>query len=113
MPGFASLSSGSPSGREQDAAAVPAPAGRAAHIEVLEVMADLLSGIGEGSPPDAFFSRLCEAICRLASMKRAVLVLYDAARRRVRAVGAHGIDLDPFAELFVTVDSVPVARRAL
>jgi signal transduction histidine kinase len=85
----------------------------AGHIEVLELMSDLLSGIGEGSPPDAFYSSLCEAICRLASMKRAVLVRYDNARRRVRAVGAHGIELELFADLFVTVDSVPVARRAL
>jgi signal transduction histidine kinase len=87
--------------------------GRAGHIEVLEVMSDLLSGVGEGSPPDAFFSRLCEAICRLTSMQRAVLFRYDSARRRVRAVGAHGIELDRFADLFVTVDSVPVARKAL
>jgi signal transduction histidine kinase len=86
---------------------------RAGHIEVLEVMSDLLSGIGEGSPPDAFYSSLCEAICRLASMKRAVLVRYDSARRRVRAVGAHGIELELFADLFVTIDSVPPARRAL
>lgn len=86
---------------------------RAGHIEVLEVMSDLLSGVGEGSPPDAFYSSLCEAICRLASMKRAVLVRYDSARRRVRAVGAHGIELELFAGLFVTIDSVPVARRAL
>jgi signal transduction histidine kinase len=86
---------------------------RAGHIEVLEVMSDLLSGIGEGSPPDAFFSSLCEAICRLTSMRRAVLVHYDSVRRRVRAVGAHGIELDVFADLFVTIDSVPVARRSL
>jgi signal transduction histidine kinase len=86
---------------------------RAGHIEVLEVMSDLLAGVGEGSPPDAFYSSLCEAICRLASMKRAVLVRYDSARRRVRAVGAHGIELELFADLFVTIDSVPVARRAL
>jgi signal transduction histidine kinase len=86
---------------------------RAGHIEVLEVMSDLLSSVGEGSPPDAFFSSLCEAICRLASMKRAVLVRYDSARRRVRAVGAHGIELEFFADLFVTIDSVPAARRAL
>ena len=85
----------------------------AGHIEVLEVMSDLLSGVGEGSPPDAFFSRLCEAICRLTSMRRAVLFRYDGARRRVRAVGAHGIELEPFADLFVTIDSVPVARQAL
>jgi signal transduction histidine kinase len=85
----------------------------AVHVEALEVMSDLLLGVGEGSPPDAFFSSLCEAICRLTSMRRAVLFRYDSARRRVRAVGAHGIELERFAELFVTVDSVPVARRAL
>jgi len=76
-------------------------------------MSDLLSGIGEGSPPDAFFSSLCEAICRLTSMRRAVLVRYDSARRRVRAAGAHGIDLELFADVFLTIDSVPVARQAL
>lgn len=85
----------------------------AGHIEALEVMSDLLMGVGEGSPPDAFFSSLCEAICRLTSMRRAVLFRYDAIRRRVRAVGAHGIELERFAHLFVTIDSVPVARRAL
>jgi signal transduction histidine kinase len=85
----------------------------AVHIEVLEVMSDLLLGVGEGSPPDAFFSSLCEAICRLTSMRRAVLFRYDSARRRVRAVGAHGIELELFAEVFVTIDSVPVVRRAL
>ncbi len=87
--------------------------GGTSHIEVLELMSDLLLGVGEGSPPDAFFSSLCEAICRLTSMKRAVLVRYDRTRRRVRAVGAHGIELDVFADLFVTIDSVPVAREAL
>src|SRR5271170_1689720 len=86
---------------------------RAGHIEVLEVISDLLSGVGEGSPPDAFFSSLCDAICRMTAMKRAVLFRYDSARRRVRAVGAHGIELELFADLFVTVDSVPVVRRAL
>jgi signal transduction histidine kinase len=96
-----------------DAVKVDTTHPRAGHIEVLEVMSDLLSGVGEGSPPDAFFSSLCEAICRLASMKRAVLVRYDSERRRVRAVGAHGIELELFADLFVTIDSVPVARRAL
>jgi signal transduction histidine kinase len=86
---------------------------QARHVEMLDVMAGLLSEVGEGSPPDAFFSRLCEAICRLTSMRRAVLFRYDSRRRRVRAVGAHGMDLDVFADLFVTIDSVPVARAAL
>ena len=101
-----------PAASPPEAANVAAHAG-ASHIEVLELMSDLLLGVGEGSPPDAFFSSLCEAICRLTSMKRAVLVRYDRTRRRVRAVGAHGIELDVFADLFVTIDSVPVAREAL
>jgi len=58
-------------------------------VAALEVMSDLLLGVGEGSPPDAFFSSLCEAICRLTSTRRAVLFRYDRARRRMRAVGAH------------------------
>ena len=118
MPGAAPSSSGSPSSgpaqpERPDALAAGAAKAGAGHIEVLEVISDLLSGVGEGSPPDAFFSSLCEAICRLASMKRAVLIRYDSVRRRVRAVGAHGIELEVFADLFVTIDSVPVARRAL
>src|SRR5271165_537743 len=113
MPRTASPPSGSPPSGSTDAGLDGGAGASAGHIEVLEVMSDLLLGVGEGSPPDAFFSSLCEAICRLASMKRAVLVRYDSARRRVRAVGAHGIELEIFADLFVTIDSVPVARRAL
>jgi signal transduction histidine kinase len=113
MQGVIPLSPGASGLRDLDEREGARPREGAGHIEVLEVMSDLLSGVGEGSPPDAFFSSLCEAICRLTSMKRAVLFRYDSARRRVRAVGAHGIELELFAELFVTVDSVPVARLAL
>ena len=45
---------------------------------------------------DDFYSRLCEATCRLADMDRAVIFRYDGARRRVRAAGAYGIDLETF-----------------
>jgi signal transduction histidine kinase len=89
------------------------PGASSDHIEALDVMADLLLGIGEQSPPDAFFSSFCEAICRLTSMKRAVMFRYDNVRRRVRAVGAHNFELERFADMFVTVDSVPVARQSL
>ena len=91
----------------------PRASADAAHVEALELMSGLLLGVGEGSPPDAFFSSLCEAICDLTAMRRAVLFRYDSDHRRVRAVGAHGIGLERFADLFVTIDSVPVARQAL
>jgi GAF domain-containing protein len=83
------------------------------HIEALELFADLLAQLEEEATPDAFYGELCEAICRLTSMERAVIFRYDGARRRVRAAGAHGLDLAMFRKVHVTVESAPLARRAL
>jgi signal transduction histidine kinase len=38
---------------------------------------------------------------------------YDPARGRVRAVDAHGLDVEQFAEAHVTVESAPIAAQAL
>jgi signal transduction histidine kinase len=46
-------------------------------------------------------------------MRRAVIFRYDAARRRVRAAGAHGLDIEQFAGAHVTVESAPIAARSL
>ena len=46
-------------------------------------------------------------------MDRAVIFRYDGARRRVRAAGAYGIDLELFADAQVTVETVQVARDSL
>ena len=62
---------------------------------------------------DDFYSRLCEATCKLADMDRAVIFRYDGARRRVRAAGAYGIDPELFADAQVTVETVQVARDSL
>jgi signal transduction histidine kinase len=83
-------------------------------IEALELFVGVLSQ-SEGGPPsgEAFYGRLCDAVCRLARMRRAIIFRYDPARRRVRAVGSHGVDLEQFAEAHVTVESAPIAARAL
>lgn len=83
------------------------------HIEALDVFVDVLSQLDEEAAPDEFYNRLCEAICRLASMERAVIFRYDGARRRVRAAGAHGLDVAEFSDAYITVESAPVAERAL
>jgi signal transduction histidine kinase len=44
---------------------------------------------------------------------RAVIFRYDSARRRVRLAGAFKIDIRDFEGLFLTVEAVPIARRAL
>ncbi len=81
--------------------------------EVLDAFVGVLADADAGVSTDAFYGRLCEVICRLAAMDRAVLFRYDPGRRRVRAAGAHGIDLALFERLNVTVDQVAIARRAL
>jgi len=82
-------------------------------IEALDAFVEVLGDADAGTSRDAFYGRLCEVICRLAEMDRAVLFRYDEARRRVRASGAHNLDLAIFADAHVDVESAPVARQAL
>jgi signal transduction histidine kinase len=82
-------------------------------IEALELFVEVLSQSERNATGDDFYDRLCEAVCRLARMRRAVIFRYDAARRRVRAAGAHGLDLEQFADAHVTVESAPFAAQAL
>jgi signal transduction histidine kinase len=82
-------------------------------IDTLEVFVELLARVESDGSSDAFYGSLCEAVCRLARMDRAVIFRYDEARRRVRAAGAYGLDLDLFADAIVTVESAPIARMAL
>jgi signal transduction histidine kinase len=82
-------------------------------IEALELFVEVLSQSEQEPSNDDFYDRLCEAVCRLARMRRAVIFRYDAARRRVRAAGAHGLDLEQFADAHVTVESAPFAAQSL
>ncbi|MET0816212.1 MAG: GAF domain-containing protein [Solirubrobacteraceae bacterium] len=83
------------------------------HIDVLETFVELLTRVEADGSSESFYSSLCEAVCRLTSMDRAVIFRYDEAHRRVRAAGAFGLDLERFARSRVTVESVPIARQAL
>jgi signal transduction histidine kinase len=84
-----------------------------AQLDAIELVAETLLNSESDGQVDDFYSSLCEAICRLTSMTRAVIFRYDSARRRVRAAGAYGVDLSVFAGAFVTVESAPLARQAL
>ena len=93
-----------------------APAGERSGVGVsaLELFVEVLARAGNGSAAvDDFYDRLCEAICRLAHLRRAIIFRYDPARRRVGAVGAHGLELERFAEAHVSVESAPITARAL
>jgi signal transduction histidine kinase len=84
-----------------------------AGVEPLEVFVELLAQIDADTPSDEFYDRICEAICRLTTMRRAAIFMADAGRRRVRAVGAHGTSFSQLAELRPTLVNTPIAQRAL
>src|SRR3990170_8777579 len=81
----------------------------------LDTVVELLSGIdAEGSdPPREFYDRLCEAMCRLTTMERAGLLLYDDTRKLVLPVGSHGLEQGLLDDVYGTLDETPIAQRAL
>jgi signal transduction histidine kinase len=83
------------------------------HIDALEVFAEVLSRDADELAPDAFYGRLCDAVCRLTAMRKAVIFRYDPAYRRVRAVGSHEIDLGLFDDFHLGVEVLPITRIAL
>jgi signal transduction histidine kinase len=86
-----------------------------AGVEPLEVFVELLSELDSDNSPTEFYDRICEAICRLTTMRRAAIFMADAARRRVRVVGSHGTSFAQLATLkpTPTLISTPIAQRAL
>ena len=84
-----------------------------AELRAVETLADLLFAFDTEDPDGGFYSRVCEATCRLAEMDRAVLFLYDATLRSVRAVGSHGIELSRLSDVRATAEKTPIALRAL
>ncbi len=90
-----------------------AAAGQQYSIAALDLLSDVLARIDDDLGSAEFYSRLAEAVCRIAQMQRAVIFSYDDARRRVHAAGSHGVGLDRFTDAEITVESAPVAREAL
>lgn len=82
-------------------------------VRAVETFAELLFAVDSEEGQGAFFDRLCEAACQLASLDRAIVFLYDPALRRVRVAGSHRISVDDFRDMHIQVDSAPIALRAL
>ncbi len=89
------------------------PAALFAGVEPLEVFVELLAELDTDTSSTEFYDRICEAICRLTTMRRAAIFMADAGRRRVRAVGAHGTSFEQLSALRPTLVDTPIAQRAL
>ncbi len=85
----------------------------APRLEALDVLVDLLSDVESPNPSGDFYDRVCEAVCRMTTMERAVFFLYDQARAGVRPVGSYGFDPELLSQVFGTLEDAPLAHRAL
>src|SRR6201986_5664237 len=94
---------------------VEGPPSLFAGVEPLEVFVELLADLDNDTTSTEFYDRICEAICRLTTMRRAAIFMADFGRRRARVVGAYGTSFTELATLepTPTLISAPIARRAL
>ena len=64
--------------------------------DAVDLIVGLLGQVDEDhfelAPRSEFYSRLCQAVCELVPMRRALLFLHDEVRRAVRPMGSHGFD---------------------
>src|SRR5829696_8045325 len=83
--------------------------------DALDVIVELLGALDgtPGPPGGGFYDRLCEGLCRMTSMTRAGLLLYDDARQLVVPVGSHGMEASMLAEVYGTLEETPIAQVAL
>jgi len=84
-------------------------------VDALDVFVELLSELDDdgGSSSREFYDRLCEAVCRLTSMRRAGLLLYDDTRKLVVPVGSHGLQAEVMEQIYGNLEETPIAQRAL
>jgi signal transduction histidine kinase len=84
-------------------------------IASLHLFASLLGEVEHATPdaPGAFYNRLAEAVCRLGSMRSAVVFVYDDVARRVRVVGSHDVDIQLFDGHTLAIETAPITGRAL
>ncbi|MEI7625734.1 MAG: GAF domain-containing protein [Actinomycetota bacterium] len=86
--------------------------GQAEHVVTLEVITDLLLSVEGNEPPESFYNRLCEAVCRVTAMTRATIFDYDRALQRATMTGSFGLGGDGF-QGSIQIESSPMILTAL
>ena len=78
---------------------------------IVELLRELDRDPSAGGP--GFYDRLCAALCSVAGMQRAGLLLYDDARQLVVPIGSHGIEATLLGDIYGTLEETPIAQVAL
>jgi hypothetical protein len=81
--------------------------------DAIDLLVEALSGGDVDLDRAGFYSRLAEGVARVGQMHRVVIFRFDEVTRRVDAAGAHGLDLELFADVPVSLELAPDAARAL
>jgi signal transduction histidine kinase len=83
--------------------------------DALDVFVGLLSELDADTESGSrdFYDSLCEAVCRLTSMRRVGLVLWDDTRKLVVPAGSHGVPSELMEQIYGTLEETPIAQRAL
>jgi signal transduction histidine kinase len=84
-----------------------------AGVEPLEVFVELLADLDADATQAVFYDRICEAICRLTTMRRAAIFMSEGRGHRIRTVGSYGTSFAQLAALRPTLLGTPIAQRAL
>ncbi|MDP9188283.1 MAG: GAF domain-containing protein [Actinomycetota bacterium] len=77
------------------------------------MLAGLLAELDSARDVSGFCDHVCEALCRLTSLERAVLFLYEPATNAVRSFGSSNLDKALMGEIEATLEEAPIAQRAL
>ncbi len=86
----------------------------ALRADALDLVVRLLLELGDDAADShPFHDRICEAVCELTSLERAVLFLYDPARRLVVPAGSHGVEPELLAHAYGSIEETPIARLSL
>lgn len=83
--------------------------------DAVDVFVSLLSELDNDADSTSrdFYDRLCEAVCRLTSMSRVGLLLYDDTRKLVVPVWSHGVPPEILKQIYGNLEETPIARTAL
>jgi signal transduction histidine kinase len=87
-----------------------------ARTDAPDVIVELLAELDRqpaGMDGPGFYDRLCVALCSVANMQRAGLLLYDEVRQLVVPVGSHGLEVGLLRDIYGTLEETPIAQVAL
>jgi signal transduction histidine kinase len=85
--------------------------------DAVDLLVGLLGEVDEEdfhlAPRSEYYSRLCQAVCQLVGMDRALMFLDDEVRRTVRPMGSHGFDPAVVQSINAPLDDSALVRDAL